>query len=1096
MEYQDTILVECNRKTANTKSSETNASWTNDLNNTIRMDRGDKVSLYSSFVSERGSGQQYAVEFSGDDYKEKENEKKKIIKHTPISTSVITWGFNFRDYPYLQTTDIVSEEIVQTDNVANIVIEYYKTTDLNSTIQLPRRFIPRLSGQGQWTSPDSIANGRVRREIAETNIASTSATRYVKQDYYGVPVNSPQIDPLRTDRWIVKNDNSRYTIMVRKKTFLYNYEVSFNHRANRFGVPTEVIKPYWQRDPEADDYVTYREKKTINLKKGFSSPEFVASEVTRQLKANSINPSGLTHLDGVPAGGGDPDPVLPFYTNRTLNAETYKPFKATNDVLTDTAFYDTALNNLGTLANATPGAPGPGSGLTELVTNVSPFQVEAQTEIDSSAWYLGYQYIGIKRPEIYEAGSELNSIFGISLDDSNFGSGADFALTPADTRKQGIVLDLFYTFENCKLVKKLIEAEGMYPELWNNENIRSLAKAGETNPYIAIDIGAGNIGTYQQYINVNNSRFIHCNTASYEKYYDKLQGDATYHPPATIETDRRNIQLGCSYYDWRGTRDDGTGTIVYNRGTEADPGSEDVTSRPLFFHYDSTQSNIFYDTLDTTTREDGIVYSDHRAAKKLQKVNDKQINLTFGCMGNSGELPGAVSSRIILYPNLIEPNRTSVPALDEGIGIPEWFFVGGLMETQKRTTKMGFDRHWNAWSTSAIGLTSGIPTNSYHQDEEKRGESGTGIADNVSNAAPTYAADGQQLNINAFNNEIYLGADNPTLGYDGGHFFFENLHTSLNKGDFQNNEKGKIAGDGGDIVYKINPLQNYHNFSPAQMPYNQGVAFKYVNDVATTDDRTFIRLNENIEPFTLFDTTTGIFISDLGYTENAWEMSLWNKLGWTYKQLQSGEVKSDRNTRVESSIQNLNIITTNSEIDGIDTKSWNQNQYFSPFYDGSILHAKNIILHDAGGAVGTTMECRFLPQIVQLTKSMILRAEEYPKSMMTGYYSIRSDIVPSKGFVGGASGNTALPILGIIDKQNPQGDYYFGTEQDVSFTIDKPTIISSVNVEITDPDGTYASVSDASSVIFKITKIKKLDPNIAREVFEEQSSIASRQKKK
>ncbi len=31
------------------------------------------------------------------------------------------------------------------------------------------------------------------------------------------------------------------------------------------------------------------------------------------------------------------------------------------------------------------------------------------------------------------------------------------------------------------------------------------------------------------------------------------------------------------------------------------------------------------------------------------------------------------------------------------------------------------------------------------------------------------------------------------------------------------------------------------------MPYNQGVAFKYVNDVATSDDRTFIRLNENIE---------------------------------------------------------------------------------------------------------------------------------------------------------------------------------------------------------------------------------------------------------
>ncbi len=413
----------------------------------------------------------------------------------------------------------------------------------------------------------------------------------------------------------------------------------------------------------------------------------------------------------------------------------------------------------------------------------------------------------------------------------------------------------------------------------------------------------------------------------------------------------------------------------------------------------------------------------------------------------------------------------------------------GRSETQKRTRKVGVDRHWNAWSTCAIGLTSGIPSMSYYQDEEKRGISGTGIADNSANSPPLYPGDGQQININAFNNEIYLGADNPTLGYDGGHFFFESLHTALNKGDFQNNEVGKTTGQGGDIVYKINPLQNYHNYSPAQMPYNQGVSFKYQNDTAQTDDRVFLRLNENIEPFNVFDTTTGIFIEDLGYSETGWEMSLWNKLGWKYQQLQSPVVASDRNTRVESSIQNLNIITTNAEIDGLDTKSWNQNQFFSPFYDGSILHAKNIILHEAAGQGGHTMECRFLPQIVQLTKSMILRAAEYPKSMMSGYYAIRSDIVPSRNFVGGTGGNTALPILGIIDKMNPQGDYYFGTEQDISFTIDKPTIIASVNVEITDPDGTYSSVSDASSVIFKIRRIKKMDTNIAREVFEEAQKL-------
>ena len=1103
MEYEDTVLIECNRKRANTKSSETNASWTNNLADTVKLDPGDKVSVYSSFISERGSGQQYAVEFSGDDYHPTRFEQPKKIKYTPINTKTITWQFNDQDYPYTQTTDIVEEEIVQTDNEANIILQYYKTTDLNSTIQLPRRFIPRLSGQGQWTAPDSKATGRVNREVAELTPISIfrNGSGIVFNDYRAIPVNDAQPPgqnlPIRISRWIIKNDNTRMTIMVRKKTFLYNYEVSFNDRTNRWKVPDEFRKPYWARDPESDDYVIYREKKTLKVKKGFSSPEFVATEITRQLKANSLNDTQLVYMDSNGPNVGDPNPQLPLYTKRTLGAETYKPFKATNDVLTASNFYNAAINNLGTLApNPTPGAPPAGSGLTELDLTTTPYSVLNQTDGDAAAWYLGYQYIGIKRPEIYEAGSELNSIFGISLDDENIGSGANFALTPADTRNKGIVLDLLYNFENCMKVKKLLDAQALYPELWDNQNIRNLQRAGETNPYSFIkddpDDPTGDIAIYNQLINENNSRFLHINPQPYDRYYDKLYSDPSYKIPAQIELDRGAIQLGCSYYDFRGTKSQG-GAVIYNRGTADDPGAENVASRPFFFRYNPDDTNIFYDSLVGNKTVDGIVFSDERASPYLQTINDEKIRLTFGCMGNSAVNPNSISGRIIIYPNLLQPNRSIVTDLSEGIGLPDYLFPGGLIETQNRSTKVGFDRHWNAWSTSAIGLTSGIPSNSYYQDEELRGVSGSGIADNTANSAPLYPNPTQQININAFNNEIYLGADNPTLGYDGGHFFFESLHTSLNKGDFDNNEVGKKTGDGGNIVYKINPLQNYHNFSPAQMPYNQGVAFKYKNDTSLNDDRVFLRLNENIEPFNVFDTTTGVFIEDLGYSETGWEMSLWNKLGWTYEQLQSSSTKSDRNTRIESSIQNLNIITTNSKIDGLDTKSWNQNQFFSPFYDGSILHAKNIILQDAPTA-GTTMECRFLPQIVQLTKSMSLRANEYPKSMMSGYYAIRSDIVPTRNFIGGNSGNTALPILGIIDKQSPQGDYYFGTEQDISFTIDKPTIIASVNVEITDPDGTYASVSDSSSIIFKIRKIRQLDVNIAREVFEEAEKLRKKSK--
>jgi hypothetical protein len=58
--YTNIQLVECNRlhsDEAKSNNNENLALWTNSLGNTIHLDAGDKVSVYSSFVSERGAGQ-------------------------------------------------------------------------------------------------------------------------------------------------------------------------------------------------------------------------------------------------------------------------------------------------------------------------------------------------------------------------------------------------------------------------------------------------------------------------------------------------------------------------------------------------------------------------------------------------------------------------------------------------------------------------------------------------------------------------------------------------------------------------------------------------------------------------------------------------------------------------------------------------------------------------------------------------------------------------------------------------------------------------------------------------------------------------------
>ena len=60
-EYTDTTLVECDRESSQTKSSTDNSRWTNDFNNTINLDAGDRVSVYSSFICERGANQPNSV---------------------------------------------------------------------------------------------------------------------------------------------------------------------------------------------------------------------------------------------------------------------------------------------------------------------------------------------------------------------------------------------------------------------------------------------------------------------------------------------------------------------------------------------------------------------------------------------------------------------------------------------------------------------------------------------------------------------------------------------------------------------------------------------------------------------------------------------------------------------------------------------------------------------------------------------------------------------------------------------------------------------------------------------------------------------------
>ena len=344
-EYTDTTLVECDRESAQTKSSTDNSRWTNDFNNTINLDAGDRVSVYSSFICERGANQPNSVEFKGQTLGEK------TLLHLSTETESRTYSQDQttiidEEVPYTTTVNLLTEVETVKDNEVNILVGYYKTLDLLNYVQLPRRFIPDTSttewaadeDDRKWNIEDSVEYGRVNREPYDVGVDITDVYGYVKDDY--TPVFNTE--PVSTDadratwattvnRWILKNDGSRFTIMRRCKTFHYPKKYNFaptdltNPRfpTDYFStLPNNVIEyenfdkdflfylpPYYARDPETFNYYIYKEKVKISLKEGFNSSQYVSEEITRQLRDTIVKDTEtITHGIGTSASETDPNP--------------------------------------------------------------------------------------------------------------------------------------------------------------------------------------------------------------------------------------------------------------------------------------------------------------------------------------------------------------------------------------------------------------------------------------------------------------------------------------------------------------------------------------------------------------------------------------------------------------------------------------------------------------------------------------------------------------------------------------------------------------------------------------------------------------------
>lgn len=1121
-EYLDTILVECDRQSASIKSTSDTSSWTNKQNSTLMLLPNDKVSVYSSYVNDVGSGQDNPIEFRG-----KSLNKTKTIKYTSVTAQSIKYVADVKKvYEIYDNVDTIEQTIELKDNEASSIINFYKTMDGLNYIQLPRRFIPTTSAllasavneDRFWASPDSTRLGRTLQEFPILDPAGG----IVKQDsnYYGyvpddirgfknyeipvLPATTPVIgEPIH---FILKNDNTRYTIMEKTRN------ISPNQPGLVWGTDAEIEvakqktyhPPYYAREPEFFDYVIKRERIDLNTNVGFSAAKNIADSLTKQFQSTrELEREDFPQKDMSTLAPGTTAPALDFVLNKRVESNTYKTFEAGNEFLQKEEWYKRSLYNGPTTSLADVTAPVDGVHLVIEAGSVPQvYGVQKETDDLASYYYNGFRFIACKRPEIYETGSELNDIFGIPTSEN---------LSRANKVDTGLVLDIPYFTTTDGTVtgviveprtpspqllnfKAFLESQKNYPELFSSETVRQILPPTQNN-YFNVATGASYINHsgnsaarfchMDTFVHADDTRYANCDVVSYDVN--------RFDDPANPSGPKNEFwKLGQSYYNYAGTSQR-AGTPPANPATfNRDINNDKTQSSPFYFHYDNSQMEEFY-------------------TDPCSKTNFTTSKFTYGAFGKTitGDLVSNNTNHIIIYPNLLTWDKTAQPpAPSINVGLPDVFFHtygGGEIEI-KAGTKMGFDRHWNAWGTAMINLQSGKGKMGYasttvngalHQGSNP-GIAGSGIAQ-PEVTFPLFGGVGAdeertentpQLDATAYNNKLYCGADKPLLGFNGSYFYFEKLHTPLNRGNVEMKDPADNvlnpnfnAAEGAPDVYKINPEQQYEMYSPAQFPYNRASSYYLAG---SAEERKLKRLNFNLEPLTIYDTTTGIYIEDFGYTEDTWDQGLWGRLGFTYSQFNASS--TTRLTQVNNNnSSSLNIVTTNAEIDCVDTKSWAQNQFGVTKYNGEALVNYTIPVsdtaHGGGGHANPVQLIRWIPPVNQEATSVQIAAQNYPISMNNGYYNIRSDITGTSSFVDG-TGNTRMPIVSIVSKQNPVGDYYITPETDIQFTVTKPTRLSSINVQITEPDGSPAAVSERSSVIFKIQRTRMLKTNIAQEVFE------------
>lgn len=474
MEYTDLKIIDCNRQHSiqvKSGNSENNALFTNEVG-AIELDVGDKVSVQGAYISEIGAGAD-TIELKGISLGKKRTinyirEDKEYptslrdrdmtpdLEDPPLMPPLITGYQRLRSQEDTFTYEVK-------DNETYITNQYYLNLSGDSGyVLLPRRFayptaIP--SDGTMWDNADTFATGRSLPQL-EGQFASCDY-----QFVYGG--NNGSAWSKDTGIYKIASDNSRLTLMRRVGDTYMDLRPYINEgdgTAGAGGLPY----PY---EPSIQTYAIYQDFFKVSLDKGFTSPENLAMEITKQFKKEEP-PQVFKYVD---KDDIERDISVIYSTN------TYKPFLCASS---DTFKEDNHTEFKKSIFDA------------------------SKDRLKTQDYFSNFYNIYCKRPELRIAGQKLNDYEGL---------GGVYQSITHTSPHSPVITNIAFNDENLLKLKAFLEVQALYPELFDNDNFKQL------NPNKL----AGNI-----VYDVNNVRFLHMNTY-YQQGNKNLGGDNTFVPNDT-----------------------------------------------------------------------------------------------------------------------------------------------------------------------------------------------------------------------------------------------------------------------------------------------------------------------------------------------------------------------------------------------------------------------------------------------------------------------------------------------------------------------------------------------------------------------------------